>query len=467
MDSTAVKAFRVGDSPAVAQYLGGVRTDYNLQRYFRDNNGVGDYYQLLEPIVLSGDFEFELSVYIDATGTFHQLLSGIGFTFNVKADDSIILFKNGYINKSFNQKVIRGSFNTIIIKRLGGLLICVVNGVSESSNQPVTNFNIQVIAGWYDYGTPSPLEGIVAGLKIWQGGDRNSDNSVLTDWYKFDNPNSAYQRNYVVAQGENLCLEEPVYLGMGWTQIVDGFTANTENYTGVMWSGAIEGETYLISCYQYDIENPGLSSSGSLEGDDWRYSEIDGVRYWLVTASSSGRLGFKADNNGIFKIKDCSIQKWSGAEIIGGMPKDWFKVERQPHWDYWLGPELSPNLTMDTDLYGWAGSGVDDGYWFWDNGRAACAGLNSYNHNIAKYGIFELGNTYRISYDGWVDNAGFGHQDGGNQVIPELTINTLVNHVEHDWVADSSNFNIKRTIGTVNNGWLDNVSIRRKLEIAQ
>ncbi len=447
-----------------------VKREGFISRYFCQNNGVGDQYNLLKPIVLSGDFEVELSVYIDATGTFHQLLSGTGFTFNVKADDATILFKNGYINKSFSQKVIRGKFNTIIIKRLGGLLICVVNGVSESSNQPVTNFNIQVIAGWYDYGTPSPLKGIVAGLKIWQGGDRNSDNSVLTDWYKFDDQDSIYQRNHAVVPESEL-----ISIGNEWVipGVYTGELTYTDNSISVInvdnelgtraskvFDNLVIGQAYLVKTthtgvdtYNVYAREGDIPGAGSIVYSSATQSTGNYLEFvFTATQTSMNILYSRGGSAGDIYADNISIKEFHGCEIVGGMPEDWFLAERQPHWDYWLKPN------------------------FWDAANVITTGACTAVGNSIEFSMtnttlagarlpgIEDVHVYQIS--GYSDVSGVINPTQSTGFADNIAV-ALERRFVYDSTGVGLTLGIKRQQGEIVTGQVRDITVREKLEIAQ
>ena len=442
-----------------------------LKRSVFEFNGT-QWGELSEPVVLSGDFEiewvgiselgsvqritcsndFEYSIYINQSGTV-----------SIKTTDA--LNQDKYVTAG-SSNVSTGQVHTVSAKRIGDVFTVSDGNDSQSSVfSDVQEFVIDKLFERHD--GSQRLNGSTFSVRVWTNGDRNTGDLILN--VPFDESSSDYQRNRAVALGGNLCLEEPAAYGTGWTQIVDGFAANTENYTSVMWSGAIEGEKYLISCYQYDIENPGLSSSGSLEGDDWRHNAIDGVRYWLVTASSSGRLGFKADGTGVFKIKNCSIQKWAGVILQNALPEHWMQIERKRWWDYWLGPELySQDIWENPDIppsEQWVYGLVSNEWVYSGDGTLSAlkvinpsvqpdVGLLSYSVNrTSGAGSFAVTADSNSIEEYTVDKEEF---DSKNPYFDVVTIRK----------SDGTNQEFKRRSGILSVR-LNKPSFRRKLEIAQ
>lgn len=351
MDTTAVKAFRVGDGTAVAQYLGGLRTDYNKQRWLRVNSGVSDYYQLLEPINIGFSEDFELQVIV------HMITAAQGNIFGSNNDaisSRLTVNPTGQLVIVLNGKLVNmGAYtefdklSTIIIKRSGGSSCTVtVNGIQKGAFIESGAIDID----WFckEKATVIELEGILAEFKLWRDGDRTT--GQLTDWYKFDNPNSIYQRNHVVPQGVEL---QPSILGEDFggfkpetsngqiTIVGDEFRAAKISNAGPANVRRVipleAGKTYKITV-QHSSAEAGIrgmavgspnDGSGSAKWDyysGWMYSDSNGRSELVVTPDFSNIWLYLSSGltvGSYIGYSNISIQEWSGAEIINGMPEDW------------------------------------------------------------------------------------------------------------------------------------------------
>lgn len=141
-----------------------------VRRYFRRNEGTTDYASIPE-VVLSGDFVISFDVLPEDTSTFHQMLSGTGCTFNIRVDDYLALVVGNSDTVLYSSEaVVRNAFNSIKLSREGSSYTFEVNGVAETVTGDVSDFLITRIMGRETYGSLSPLRGILANLKIWDGG---------------------------------------------------------------------------------------------------------------------------------------------------------------------------------------------------------------------------------------------------------------------------------------------------------
>ncbi|WP_276681465.1 hypothetical protein [Thalassolituus oleivorans] len=352
-----------------------VKREGFISRYFCAKNGVADYYQLLEPAVISAgtDFEIEFSCSLNNL-TVDSCIVGYKTTnlgalliYHDAPDGWRVLYYNGTVLTSWSTGIITSNSKlTTYSAVFSGDSVTFSNGSSSATG---TLNGLGSVDIYFDLIgnqiNTKLLDGIVSNLKLWRGGDRIT--GQLTDWYKFDTPNSFYQRNHAVPQGVEL---QSSILGEDFggftpessngqiTIVGDEFRAAKISNNGPANIKRVitleAGKTYKItvqhSSAELGIRGMAVGSpndgSGSAKWDyysGWIYSDSNGRSELVVTLDYNNIWLYLSSGltvGSYIGYSNVSIQEWSGAEIIGGMPEDWFKVERQPHWNYWLKPEI-------------------------------------------------------------------------------------------------------------------------------
>ena len=168
-DSTLVSEFRY-------RIVGSASLDVLLESYFRRNEGTTDYATIPE-VTLAGDFVIEFDVL--ATGAlFHQVIAGTDSTINITALDAIVIRIAGASITSTGT-ITRNAINKIIITRVGLNTSISVNGVVSNHVPPAGDFPLDTLCARNNFGTNSPLAGILANLKIYDAG-------TLVRYYKLD-----------------------------------------------------------------------------------------------------------------------------------------------------------------------------------------------------------------------------------------------------------------------------------------
>ena len=132
----------------------------------------------------------------------------------------------------------------------------------------------------------------------------------------------------------------------------------------------------------------------------------------------------------------------------------------QSNGDY-LGVEKVVNGGFSDALNGW----TNNGGWSAGVNEAIATNLDSGTKTLSQSGLLDVGTTYLLSYTGAVDTGTLGMQTDGGAVAFEFRISTSVTSISEPWVADNTSVIFKRQ-STVNNGSLDNVSVKQLLESA-
>jgi len=459
--------------PAMTQPL---TSPYDLiTRYFRENNGVADYYQLLEPVDLTGDFEIEAECFISDL-EFAPIFGGAQFGLRTDAD-GLLRFILPRTDLSLSPRyapvgghiVAAGKLNTFTARKSGNDFYVGLNGVEVSNTFSDIDASISFLyvaaVDVPNQGTPSArLFGGVTRLKTWVNGDRNTGDLIHN--FKFDEPNSVYQRNHAVAQGINLIPENSLASGAGWSTSVLTFADalifdGENNFASASYSTSdIKYGTY----YRVDFELFDYVSGNFevvLTDTTSDYIQGNGKKsIYLKTAASGIQRVILRCRNGIgegnFKVKNLVIREFHGCEVVGGMPEDWFQVERQPHWNYWLGPELG--FVASVLNAGWSFDGI----------------AYTYSGDVFTFlgdtGRFEIGKSYLVEFTAVV-NAGqlLVRQSTSGSNVFDTTVSgdfkvviTVVDGSTDNVYFCSAFFDGARFAGSV---FVN--SIREKLEIAQ
>tara|TARA_R110001583_G_scaffold48027_1_gene150267 strand:- start:32086 stop:33510 length:1425 start_codon:yes stop_codon:yes gene_type:complete len=454
-----------------------VKREGFISRYFRENIGISDGADLVgdSSINIPAGEDFEAEFYVSSkVGSVQRLCCSADFKHSIYLNSDgrpSIKFTDTtdverYMTNNSYYLADANALCKLIVKRTGSTFsIGNFGNMSAQTFLNVGEFAIDMFQKRND--GSQRLVGILAEFKLWRGGDRIT--GQLTDWYKFNNPSSVYQRNHAVAQGVELYSDSfalPEFFSRSGNRITK--TGSTSESIFIATVGL--GKTYKLS-FKKDSHTTGSPNLRDQFNNQYVFPlmsvlEPVGELYeFKFTAISDGNVGING-NAAIWSISEISIEEFHGCEVVGGMPEDWFQVERQPHWKYWLDTENSfyPDKVVrygapedaivtvvdDSDIQiefittngAWAGarmSGLIDSYkytaFFNANAVAGDSGLHVRNIDAGDDDIVTGYNTI----DFYPENSG-------------ATGNIIFRDVYH------------------HNGdicVLSNVSIRRKLEIAQ
>lgn len=172
----------------------------NRLRYFTKLTAASTQYFSIPTITLIGDFEIEFSVTLTATadrsifGSTNFTTTGFDGNTLIYVDDPDGLeFVVGKADTTFDRYIFGGNavlrdgkLNTASIKRVGDQASARVNGAALGPLTVVTK-DI-VLEGLLGGGDGRYVEGFLADVKIWTGGDRNT--GVLTRHYRINEDGS-------------------------------------------------------------------------------------------------------------------------------------------------------------------------------------------------------------------------------------------------------------------------------------
>ena len=91
--------------------------------------------------------------------------------------------------------------------------------------------------------------------------------------------------------------------------------------------------------------------------------------------------------------------------------------------------------------------------------------MDSGAKSLSQFSVLDIGSSYFLSYTGTVDTGTLGMQTNGGAVGSVYRLTPSVNSIAEPWVCDASGIILKRQ-STVNNGTLDNVSVKKLIEVA-
>jgi len=447
-----------------------VKREGFISRYFRANNGVADYYQLLEPVTLIGDFEIEAECFITDL-EFAPIFGGAQFGLRTDAD-GLLRFILPRTDLSLAPRyapvgghiVAAGKLNTVTARRSGTSFYVGLNGVEASSALSDVDASISFLyvaaVDVNNQGGPSArLFGGVTKLKTWVNGDRNTGELIHN--LKFDNPNSIYQRNHAVAQGVELGFIASV-LNSGWS-----FDGTAYNYSGDVFTflgdtGRFEiGKSYLVDFTA--VVNAGqLLVRQSTSGSNVFDTTVSGNFKVVITVADGSTdnvyfcSAFFDGARFAGSVVVNSIREFHGCEVVGGMPEDWFQVERQPHWDYWLDTE---NIFVPTAI---SSSWTDNGGGSFTKNQNVWSVLGE---QLFEGSNFEAGALYQVEYTMPVEVGNMRmFEKAGNPAIAFLDAGIAVK-LDVQTNGDSTGlwFDTNNSEGTT----ISDISFRRKMEIAQ
>lgn len=347
-------------------------------RAILDFNGT-QYAVLSEPVVLDGDFEIEI-IAAPSGDAFMQLLSGEGDTFNIRANDDLILVIDSSVVTEFSTYVERTKFNRIGLKRSGLKYTAIVNSQQdEFTASTVKVFSIETILGHTTYGTPSHFQGSPFSTRIWKNGDRFTG-ELVTD-LRFDEPDTDYQRDVSKPVGAELVTNgdfsdglSPFFgasLGSGSHYVdsgvlfLSGPDFNNRGEVRQYISGLNIGQTYKVrvNCPVVgaslvllatsdtggvDLNLISTSDGALVAGVNELHFVADREDYWVVLREQAGNS----------EIESISIREWSGAILENTLPGDWEEISKKSGDDFWLGQELLENgnfveWNSDSDAESW------------------------------------------------------------------------------------------------------------------
>lgn len=408
-------------NPMTTPMINPIRTGISeITRAILNFNGT-QYATLSEPVVLDGDFEVELLV-APVGEDFMQLLSGEGDTFNVRADNQLVLILGGSTVSTFPVAVDRNKINRVILKRTSLVYEAFVNGSSASHTAVELNgFSIETILGHTSYGTPSPFQGCPFLIRIWKNGDRNTG-ELVTD-LRFDEPDTIYQRNYAVESGSSV-------VGSGWvipdgyigilSQSQSGFIQDNSEGGGdgtraaQVFSGLSVGTTYKVattnagsSTYNVYIREGSNAGNGPVVYSS--VTQAPGETLEFDFEATSTDMNILYSNTGSVELSaTCLVETFSGCILQNTLPGDWETVQKKRWWDYWTWVQnlFGPSLL--------ASSWDDNGDGSYTKNTDSWGQLGENPGNVTSPGTYQI----QLNYLGSNLRLYTQNPAGGNQFIP-------------------------------------------------
>lgn len=274
-------------------------------------------------IPVGTNFEVEFDVLIDNNSDFHQLLSGYGnFTFNIRADDGLIVYNNGSVIKSTTELVVpREGIVKCRLKVTDTKTYIGYNDTLEYSNTiPDADISIVKVGGQTTFGTPSNLEGIPFGLKIWTNGDRETGELKVN--IPFNNNGLHYQPNLVKAdniktfnwyyKGELISANDILNINLPYDDSGPAATASGDVFDPLK-SYKVKYEIIRISAGGAVRVNH--SSNGK---QDESYQSSVGIHdmYVISNGTGNGLMQFYAIPGTKAEIRMLSVEVWTGTELV-------------------------------------------------------------------------------------------------------------------------------------------------------
>lgn len=379
-----------------------------LQRnftYLQEAGGM--YYQLSEELAFT-DFEWELVIMPENDGDFHQIISGFDCTFNIRATGDVVFFINGGVSIDSVAKLVRGKFNKIIVKRVGNDYHLNVNGtIKEVTISDPLPFLVTKIGGRENYGSNSPLNGIVADLKMWNDGDRTTGTLVVDCPFDDHFSEVTYANNLAATYGSaELWDKDNVYVSEGceWNPVSgEGRIYSTGAYASLRSYGPTSGNWYKISFELYDLVagslviKIGTDPYGKTFDKEGKYTIIIQAEVGASDSIEFKRYAISKLND--FKLRDISCVK------VTGISADTVNITGDESGVYVLNSTATPNVWEGvTDIFGDSYLIAGANPWI-DNGDGSFTKPNADGYGQLYLGAIPLGNyTVKFTID-TVENA--------------------------------------------------------------
>lgn len=226
-------------------------------------------------------------------------------------------------------------------------------------------------------------------------------------------------------------------VGNSTTLTIDGVVDATSSYTGQFTFDTFGGQykavtaipTFSGSFFKSKLTVPSKPELNH----DYRFDDSDGV---LVDYSSSGASGASVN----VTANDREVMTYSAVR------------------NAWVGSELVVNGDFSQGSTGWNWTAG----WSIAGGKAVLAGDGT-PQTLVQWGRVNPSDTYLCSFDVSTDKNKIGLQTQGGVVVLEGSTGTVTGVVKlaHTGVS------FKRSPGGVVNGWIDNVSVKKIIEVTK
>ena len=351
-------------NPMTTPMINPIRTGLSkITRAILNFNGT-QHATLSEPVVLDGDFEIEMLVYVRPWGSWDTWLSGNGFRFSAAfgADNETkrsIAFQEGENSVTIGNTTnaaIAGQLNRVVLKRSGAdWSLSTNNGDTvtttgySSGSVSITTIGKNVSGA----GSGDSLVGSIFSSRIWKGGDRNTGELVTN--LRFDEPNTTLQRNYAYPNSNflyNSETDEPFPVNSTGAEVVKLPAGGWEvRLSDSYESGTITARIDFVDLppgrYKFYFEG---ARSGDVafmirrrsNGTNYAFFPLDTTREgWFNHDDPKGlyiqiQIYYPSEDS-FARIDKLIIQEWDGAILNNVLPGDWEEISKKSGDNFWTG----------------------------------------------------------------------------------------------------------------------------------
>lgn len=356
-----------------------------IQRYITELSSAANMYdQFSSPVLLDGDFEWEIE-YFGTTVPYSELIGSIsgGKLCRVHAGGKL----RGYFGSSYltgNSFVVNdGKLHRLSGKRLGNTVAIYVDGVEDNVSSGSSFLGSMSIDTLMRYGGVY-ADGSWLNLKIWTGGDRDTG-TLVVDAKKDEDGSSNVIGNSAATIGDNISdINEQNSVPIGGPSVSSYPVCTT-----------VAGTVYKVSATVTDFQGGSrvgfINGGGVVWGQAGSLIGENGILDFVYTATSSGVLQLYSKD-----VNECVFSDISIKEIPASTPL-LIRVN-----------QTTDEVTRYTD--------TDDAYIgpnVWTLSSYAFTGLEDSGDIPQTANILVEGNTYISSFSGGGGNVGLTTGGGG------------------------------------------------------
>ncbi|WP_370232758.1 Ig-like domain-containing protein [Neptunomonas phycophila] len=430
--------------------------------YLEESGGM--YYQLSEPVPVTGDFEWESDVYFlgDVLSIFGnessyagRLRIGEDGAFNFRTNSSA-----GELQTTTGAVEV-GKYTTVNLKRVNGNIT-----LSTSAGFSATHTNSNDLAPITCIGRNVAVYsgGMIANCKLWLGGDRNTGTLTIDAPLDDHAHNKAVYKNNALQLGPELADGSFPAVSSNWTVsngVVEKIAtdSNTQKLASV-----IAGNTYIVS-FRKDVNIGGQPNLRDSTGEQYLYPLLveaeaeEEVYTYIITPTLTGDIGIQG-NYATFRLTDFSIK-----EVINDVPViSTVNVTEDEVTNYtfnstssfWLSDNLTINGGFDTDTNWKKGAGITI-----SGGVAQHDGGESLGY-LYQNDILLSGGRYLAGIDALSDGTGFSCFLGVTSNSVGSSYDT--GRIEFEGVSEGNTLYF-RPLNSTPTAVLDNATVQHILEV--
>ena len=444
-------------------------------RVFIDLDPIANaYYEIASPITFSGDFEIEINFETTDTGTDNILLGKTG------DGRGFVRLQNGTPSINFSQAAVAftfgsntfydGELHTLKIENTSGTIKLFIDGVLQGTTTPadISNTNFDAIG----HKSGQFFDGIIANAKLT---DKSGASDVVTT-FRLDEltANTEYSQENVF--GSELVANGNFATDADWDAVISATVTATNNTLEVTTTSQASGAYQNISTNAGAVYTFTATASSFVSGALIRVTDgaapaagfaesqvVDGTAVLTFTAVGS-------ITNVYLRNTVAGTSVWTSAsvkEITNAVTYQNIAQTSDVRDTYtliegdWVGSEevTNGNFATDSDWALFNGATIS-------NNRANIIGDGSSFTSVSQASVFQGDKQYSVNLD-VVINSGLGIkiQSAGNEDIGFAT--TTGNYTfTFNQLGGTSLIIGRRTGGTPFSSSIDNVSVKRLIEVA-